>query len=105
MAPQNTGASSVDHSYDRVIGQDARQKLQIVQQRQDRKRQLLRDNPEADGHDLLRTDDDSVDYTVRGNTDQQRRVAAATKAVRAHVAKTVREAKQADSPRGPVGIR
>lgn len=57
VAPQNTGLSSVDMSYDRVIAQDAAQKWEIHEKRAAMKRQVLRENPNATKQDLSKTPD------------------------------------------------
>lgn len=57
ITPQNTGLSSVDASYDRVIAQDAAQKWELVNKRDALKRDVLRQNPNATKQDLSRTPD------------------------------------------------
>jgi putative FmdB family regulatory protein len=58
MAPPNTGTSD-DWNYDKVIGRDAARRWEGFAQRQDRKRQVLRDNPGTTGYDLSRNPDGS----------------------------------------------
>jgi len=65
--PQNTGASSVDHDVDVVIGRAAEQNLREFQQRQDYKRRVIAAN-ETTGDHLSRLDDG--DYFVM--TEEQR---------------------------------
>lgn len=66
-APQNTGASSVDHDVDVVIGRSAKQNLREFQKRQDYKRRVIAAN-ETTGDHLSRLDDG--EYFVM--SDQQR---------------------------------
>jgi putative FmdB family regulatory protein len=54
IAPQNTGLSGVDTSYDRVIGQSARQGWDAQRLRLRDKHEILRRNPGASGEDLKR---------------------------------------------------
>jgi len=65
--PQNTGASSVDHDVDVIIGRSAKQNLREFQKRQDHKRRVIAANGTA-GDNLSRLDDG--DYFVM--TEQQR---------------------------------
>lgn len=69
-APQNTGASSVDHDVDVVIGRSAAQNLAEFQQRQDYKRRVIAANNTTGDH-LSRLDDG--EYFVMS---EQERVAA-----------------------------
>ena len=55
--PQNTGVHAIDHSFDRVIGRDAEAKWKVIEDRQKHKRDVLKENPGATGHDLSRTSD------------------------------------------------
>lgn len=68
--PQNTGASSVDHDLDVVIGRSAEENLRAFQARQDYKRSVISAN-ETSGHYLSRLDDG--EYFVLS---EQQRVAA-----------------------------
>jgi putative FmdB family regulatory protein len=43
--PQNTGVSATDYDFDRVIGADARKRYTGIKQRDQRKREVLRDSP------------------------------------------------------------
>lgn len=65
--PQNTGASSVDHDVDVVIGRSAQQNLREFQKRQDYKRGVIAAN-HTTGDNLSRLDDG--EYFVM--TEQQR---------------------------------
>ena len=65
--PQNTGASSVDHDVDVVIGRSAQQNLREFQRRQDYKRRVIAAN-KTSGDNLSRLDDG--EYFVM--TEQQR---------------------------------
>jgi len=53
--PTNTGVSAIDHDFDRVIAEDAKEKWGLIVQRQNRKRELLANNPGVTGHDLQKT--------------------------------------------------
>ena len=58
MLPQNTGFSQIDHSFDRTIAQDSAKKWKEIDQRETRKRALLRDmDPSKTTRDLARTPD------------------------------------------------
>ncbi len=58
MLPQNTGFSQIDHSFDRTIAQDSAKKWQEIDQREARKRSLLRDmDSSKTTRDLARTPD------------------------------------------------
>jgi hypothetical protein len=61
-APTNSGASSVDHDVDVIIGRDSQLRLQEMEKRQDRKRNIMRQNSLTSGHRLSRMDDG--DYFV-----------------------------------------
>lgn len=65
--PQNTGASSVDHDADVVIGRSAKANLREYQRRQDHKRRVISANKTTGDH-LSRLD--GGDYFVM--TDEQR---------------------------------
>jgi len=65
--PQNTGATSVDHDVDVVIGRSAKANLREYQRRQDHKRRVISAN-ETTGDHLSRLD--GGDYFVM--TDEQR---------------------------------
>jgi putative FmdB family regulatory protein len=69
-APQNTGASSVDHDVDVVIGRSAEQNLREYQKRQDYKRRVIAANHTTGDH-LSRLEDG--EYFVMT---EQERVAA-----------------------------
>lgn len=68
--PQNTGASSIDHDIDVVIGRSAEQNLRAYQDRQDYKRRVISAN-ETTGDHLSRLDDG--EYFVMS---EEQRVAA-----------------------------
>jgi putative FmdB family regulatory protein len=68
--PQNTGASSIDHDLDVVIGRSAEQNLRAYQDRQDYKRRVITANDTTGDH-LSRLDDG--EYFVMT---EQERVAA-----------------------------
>lgn len=76
MAPPNTGTSH-DWNFDKVIGRDAEQKHKLIQERQAHKRDVIRDNPGATGHDLSRTHDN----TYRVMKPEERRASEAGRAV------------------------
>ena len=69
-APQNTGASAVDHDVDVVIGRSAEANLKEYQARQDYKRSVM-DSHDVSGDYLSRLDDG--EYFVMS---EQERVAA-----------------------------
>jgi putative FmdB family regulatory protein len=77
ILPQNTGIASLDTSYDRVIAQDAAQKWEGVQKRDQIKRAVLRDNPNATKADLSKTHEGS--YRVM--KPQERRAAETARAL------------------------
>lgn len=66
-APQNTGASSVDHDVDVVIGRSAQAQLKEFQKRQDYKRRVIAAN-ETTGDHLSRLDDG--EYFVMTDTER-----------------------------------
>lgn len=55
--PQNTGISGIDHSWDRTVGRDAEARWKGINERVDRKRKVLADNPGSTGFDLSRQND------------------------------------------------
>jgi putative FmdB family regulatory protein len=57
--PQNTGIHSLDAHIDRVIGKSAAQGWATHENRVADKREVLRQNPEATGHDLTQRPDGS----------------------------------------------
>jgi len=59
MGPQNSGIHSLDAHIDRVIGKSAAQGWAVQEQRVGDKREVLRQNPEATGHDLSQDPDGS----------------------------------------------
>jgi len=54
---QSTGMESLDLDFDRVIGEDARQKWDAIYQRRKDKWDLLSEHRGATGYDLLRDDE------------------------------------------------
>lgn len=60
--PQNTGVHGIDYNYDKVIGEDAARKWDLIAKRQEHKRSVIRNNPGSTGYDLSRTVDG--DYKV-----------------------------------------
>jgi hypothetical protein len=62
---QDTGMESLDLNYDRVIGEDAKQKWDMIYQRRKDKWNLLNEHENITGHDLLRSDDGK--YIVNPN--------------------------------------
>ena len=62
LAPTNTGASSVDHNFDRIIGAGSRKLWGRIVKRHAHKRKVIRENPGISGFDLSRTPDG--DYRV-----------------------------------------
>lgn len=71
IAPQNTGLSSVDASFDRVIAQDAAQRWETINKRDAVKRDVLRRNSGATSSDLSR----NPDGTYRVMKPQERKAA------------------------------
>lgn len=69
LAPTNTGASSVDHDVDVVIGRDSALRLAEMQKRQDYKRGVVRANQLEDGRRLSRLPDG--DYFVMTPDEEQ----------------------------------
>jgi len=67
-APTNTGASSVDHDVDVVIGRDSQLRLAEMHKRQDFKRGIMRSNQLETGEKLSRLDDG--DYFVMNDEEQ-----------------------------------
>jgi len=57
--PQNTGIHSLDAHIDRVIGKSAAQGWDVQERRVADKKEVLRNNPDADGHDLSEEPDGS----------------------------------------------
>jgi hypothetical protein len=64
-APTNTGASTVDHDVDVIIGRDSQLRLAEMHKRQDYKRSVMRANRLETGEKLSRLDDG--DYFVMTN--------------------------------------
>jgi predicted nucleic acid-binding Zn-ribbon protein len=65
---QDTGMESLDLNFDRVIGEDARQKWDAIYQRRKDKWDLLNANQGVDGSHILRTEDGN--YVVNSNKSQ-----------------------------------
>jgi hypothetical protein len=70
--PQNTGVHAIDYNYDRTIGRDAEQKWKIIEQRDARKREIIRDAQKAgvavNRDQLVRTGEN--DYRVITETER-----------------------------------
>lgn len=56
---QDSGIESIDLNFDRVIGEDARQKWEEIYRRRSDKWDLINENKGISGYDLLRNDDGS----------------------------------------------
>jgi hypothetical protein len=69
--PQNTGASSIDHDVDIVIGRDSRMRLGEMQRRQDYKHRVIEAEGLESGERLSRLD--NGDYFVM--TERERKAA------------------------------
>jgi hypothetical protein len=67
-APTNTGASTVDHDLDVIIGRDSQLRLGEMLKRQDRKRSVMRAHGLETGHRLSRLDEG--DYCVMTEEEQ-----------------------------------
>jgi hypothetical protein len=67
-APTNTGASTVDHDVDVIIGRDSELRLAEMHKRQDHKRSVMRANHLETGERLSRLDDG--DYFVMTQEEQ-----------------------------------
>lgn len=50
--PQNTGVSSIDHDFDRVIAEDSYKKWKIINKRNIQKHKLLGKKPNLDGENI-----------------------------------------------------
>lgn len=61
MGPQNTGVHDFDTFTDRVIGDHARQGWETIQQRQEKKAEVLAGHPDKTPRDLSRTPDGSYE--------------------------------------------
>ena len=59
LKAQDTGMESLDLDYDRVVGEDARQKWDMIYQRRRDKWALINQNKGSTGRDILRADDGS----------------------------------------------
>jgi putative FmdB family regulatory protein len=95
IVPQNTGLSSVDVSYDRIIAQDAAQKWEMVGKRDSVKRDVLRRNPGATKADLSRMPDD----TYKVLKPEERRASEVARAIDAVATLQIRKVE--GPPRGP----
>ena len=69
VGPQNTGLSGMDASYDRVIGQSAKQGWDAQRKRVADKRTILDTNPGARGEDIRRRPDNNQ-YEVMAPKDR-----------------------------------
>jgi len=97
-APQNTGASSVDHDVDVVIGRSAQANLRVYQDRQDYKRRVIDANNTTGDH-LSRLDDG--DYFVM--TEQQRIAAKKARLQNQEAMKRITEYRKAKGAYGRTG--
>ncbi len=63
---QNTGVVSADYDYDSIIGNDAKQRWNLINQRDSHKRSIVQETPGARERDLmvLYTDEEKSDYKV-----------------------------------------
>lgn len=68
--PQNTGVSSLDFDYDKIIKEDADKKWATIQRRDAHKRAVLRQHPGAKKHQLALTPD-GQDYRVLSKDEEQ----------------------------------
>jgi hypothetical protein len=59
---QNTGMESLDLSYDRVVGEDARMKWETIYNRRKDKWDMINDAKDSTGYDILREEDGT--YTM-----------------------------------------
>jgi hypothetical protein len=73
MTPQNSGATSVDHDFDRVIGQDSFNRWNVINERRLRKHELMAQY-NAEGDQIQKTPDG--DYLVMEQDKAQRLKAA-----------------------------
>lgn len=73
MPTENIGVSSVDHNVDRVVGSRSRQQWEGIEDRHAHKRQILRSNPDATGHDLSRLPDGDYRVMDRRESKDKRR--------------------------------
>lgn len=89
-APQNTGVHGFDAHVDRVIGDSARQGWEHHMGRLSDKRQILRDNPQAEGEDLSRQPDGS--YQIMGK--DERGVHERANAINSAAMSTLKKAKK-----------
>lgn len=87
--PQNTGASSVDHDIDVIIGRSAEQNLREFQKRQDHKRRVIAANDTTGDH-LSRLD--GGDYFVM--TEQERVAAKKARLLNQDVMHRIQAAKE-----------
>lgn len=91
--PQNTGASSVDHDIDVVIGRDSELRLTEMQKRQDYKRRVMHAN-NTDGDYLSRLD--NGEYFVMTETERvaAKKARLANQDAMKRISKVLRERKQ-----------
>lgn len=71
---QNTGVVSADYDYDSIIGNDAKQRWKLIDQRDSHKRSLIKETPGARERDLMVmfSDTEKSDYKL-WNIQQKRR--------------------------------
>lgn len=94
--PQNTGASSVDHDIDVVIGRDSQMRLAEMQKRQDYKRNVIATN-ETSGDNLSRLADG--DYFVM--TEQERIAAKKARLANQDAMKRISKVRRERKQRAP----
>lgn len=82
--PQNTGVSSIDHNFDRVIGRDAAAKWRTIEDRRSYKDRILYEERKAgkgvESQHLVRTREGAGDYRVV-KEDERKEINARRKAV------------------------
>ena len=90
LAPTNTGASSVDHEVDVMVGRDSAARLEEMMKRQDRKRGVMRANGLETGHRLSRLPDG--DYFVM--SEEERGAAKRARILNQDATKRIQEFKE-----------
>lgn len=82
--PQNTGVSSIDHNFDRVIGRDAAAKWRTIEDRKSYKNRILHEERKTgkgvESQHLVRTREGAGDYRVV-KEDERQKINARRKAV------------------------
>jgi hypothetical protein len=90
LAPTNTGASSVDHDVDVVVGRDSALRLAEMQKRQDHKRGVMRAANLEDGKRLSRLPDG--DYFVM--TAKEEKVATGARGLHNEAMRRIKDFKE-----------